>query len=146
MIVIQNDTNYNYDNLIKKVIKQLLLHFDKQSEVVVKLVTQSEIIQLNKDYRDKNQPTNVLAFVSEVPPIIADVLGDIIICLDVVKRESIQQHKAFEDHLTHILLHGFLHLLGYNHIKYNEAEVMESLEIEILANWQIDNPYIIQSK
>jgi probable rRNA maturation factor len=84
----------------------------------------------------------VLSFPSGVPAEIADILGDIVICLEVVEKEARQQNKAFEHHLTHILIHGFLHLLGYDHIKDDEAETMENLEIEILQELQINNPYI----
>jgi probable rRNA maturation factor len=143
MLVLQNETdNHIFDEKIEEIIDFLLERFDKNSEIAVALVSSDEIQQFNFEYRGKDKPTNVLSFPSGVPAEIADILGDIVICLEVVEKEARQQNKAFEHHLTHILIHGFLHLLGYDHIKDDEAETMENLEIEILQELQINNPYI----
>lgn len=113
------------------------------AELTVRLVTEQEIQQLNRQYRGKDQPTNVLSFPAELPDHIElPLLGDVIVCSAVVNREAMQQHKTATDHWAHMVVHGCLHLLGYDHIDNAEAEHMEALEIAILASLNIDNPYI----
>jgi probable rRNA maturation factor len=104
-----------------------------QKDLTVRLVEESEIQQLNRDYRNKDKPTNVLSFSFEdVPEVECEYLGDIVICMDVVRNESAQQDKAFESHFAHMVIHGTLHLCGYDHQTDDEAEVMESLENALL--------------
>jgi len=104
-----------------------------QKDLTVRLVEESEIQQLNRDYRNKDKPTNVLSFSFEdVPGVECEYLGDIVICMDVVRNESAQQDKAFESHFAHMVIHGTLHLCGYDHQTDDEAEVMESLENALL--------------
>ncbi len=94
--------------------------------------------QLNHDFRGKDAPTNVLSFPSDV----SGYLGDIAISLDTIAREASEHGKSVEAHLAHMLVHGLLHLLGYDHETQQEAERMESLEISILCGLGIDNPYV----
>jgi probable rRNA maturation factor len=142
MLVLQNETNNNvFDEKIEEIIAFLLERFDKKSEIAVAIATKAEIQNFNKDYRNLDKPTNVLSFPSGVPIEIADILGDIIICFEVVEVEAQEQNKTFENHLIHMLVHGFLHLLGYDHIDEKDATKMEDLEIEILKDLEIPNPY-----
>ena len=145
MVVIQNYANFDLidENQLVKKLEAILSLLDKQdSEVVYRFVDESEIIQLNKTYRGQNKATNVLSFPSDLPKEIDElILGDVVICTNVITKEAKEQNKVFDDHLTHIALHGTLHLLGYDHIENSDAEIMESLEIEILEKMKIANPY-----
>lgn len=97
---------------------------------------------LNSQYRGKDKPTNVLSFPFEVPDgIELDLLGDLIICADVVEKEAQEQDKPLLHHWAHMVIHGTLHLLGYDHISDDEAEEMEALEIKLLAHLSIPDPY-----
>ncbi|ACV25738.1 rRNA maturation RNase YbeY [Kangiella koreensis] len=114
-------------------------------EMTVRVVEQAESQALNNDYRGKDNPTNVLSFPFEMPEGIEglelSILGDLAICAEVVEQEAAEQKKELRSHWTHMVVHGGLHLLGYDHIKDNEALEMESLEIEILAQLGVENPY-----
>jgi len=122
--------------------KVLAAHEDTGNEVTVRIVTPEESQQLNHQYRGKEKPTNVLSFPFESPPELElPLLGDLIVCADVVAQEAVEQNKALEDHWAHMIIHGCLHLLGYDHIEEEEAEEMESLEIELLASLNIKDPY-----
>lgn len=113
-----------------------------EPELAIKIVSLHESQELNATYRGKDKPTNVLSFAFEQPPgLNLPILGDLAICHDVVVQEAQQQNKSLEAHWSHMLVHGTLHLLGYDHIKDEEAEQMESLEVEILNNLGIDDPY-----
>ncbi len=115
---------------------------DKKLELTIRLVNPDESQQLNYQYRQKNKPTNVLSFPFEVPTgIELNLLGDLVICAQVVEQESQEQNKRLFDHWAHMVTHGCLHLLGYDHINDNEAKEMETLEIKILAKLSISNPY-----
>ena len=114
-------------------------------EVTIRVVDEAESQQLNHDYRGKDKPTNVLSFPFEAPPgIELPLLGDLIICRQVVEREAQEQAKTLFDHWAHLTVHGILHLRGYDHINEDEAEEMEALEIELLAKLSINNPYLIK--
>ncbi|WP_350335825.1 rRNA maturation RNase YbeY [Coralliovum pocilloporae] len=98
---------------------------------------------LNRDYRQKDKPTNVLSFPQSDNPLDdpSGLLGDIILAYETVRREADQSDRSFQDHVTHLIVHGFLHLLGYDHLNDDEAEEMERLEISILGSLDIDDPY-----
>ena len=104
------------------------------SGITVRVVDEDEIAALNQQFRNKNTPTNVLAFPFEsVEEVEYAYLGDIVICLTVVKAESIQQVKSVRSHFAHMVIHGTLHLCGYDHQHDDEAEEMESVEQGILT-------------
>ncbi|MFD1622170.1 rRNA maturation RNase YbeY [Thalassotalea marina] len=113
-------------------------------ELTIRVVDSQESQALNSQYRGKDKPTNVLSFPFEVPEgVEINLLGDLIICAPVVEQEAIEQRKKTNDHWAHMVIHGCLHLLGYDHIDDDEAEEMEALEIEKLNMLAINNPYII---
>ncbi|MEC4728728.1 rRNA maturation RNase YbeY [Shewanella sp. D64] len=113
-----------------------------QAELTIRIVDEAESQSLNSTYRGKDKPTNVLSFPFEAPPEIdIPLLGDLIICASVVEQEAIQQNKPSQAHWAHMVVHGCLHLLGYDHINDAEAEEMESLEIQLIENLGFNNPY-----
>ena len=114
-------------------------------QIGLRLVGLKEAQQLNADYRQKDYATNVLTFEHGVQPD-GTAAGDIVLCLPVLKREAKEQHKDFLCHAAHLIIHGTLHALGYDHIKVREAQHMEHLETNILATMGIDNPYVIHEK
>ena len=119
-----------------------LQELDEDCELSIRLVDSEESAELNSNYRGKENPTNVLSFPFEsLVPIEPRLLGDLVICVPVVEKEASEQHKALECHWAHMVVHGCLHLLGYDHIENSEAEVMESLEINILHSLNMGNPY-----
>ena len=112
------------------------------AEITLRFCTCDEIQALNRQYRHKNKPTNILSFPADLPDFVpSDYLGDLLVCYPVIVQEARQQYKTIADHLTHILVHGCLHLIGYDHISEDEAKQMEQLEIEILRRLDISNPY-----
>ncbi len=114
----------------------------EQAEVSIRITDRDEISELNRTYRDKDGATNVLSFPAELPPELAlPLLGDLVICAPVVEDEARQQGKALQAHWAHMIIHGTLHLLGYDHIDDNDAEVMENLEIAILTDLGFPDPY-----
>jgi probable rRNA maturation factor len=118
----------------------------KPAELSIRIVGTREGRTLNRDYRDKDYATNVLSFPTELPPGVSlPLIGDLAICAPVVTREASEQHKLTRDHWAHMTVHGVLHLLGYDHIDDNEAEVMEALEKRILAKLGIDDPYAAEN-
>ncbi|PVZ85932.1 rRNA maturation RNase YbeY [Serratia sp. S1B] len=123
----------------------VLPQFQEQSEVTVRLVDEAESHQLNLTYRGKDQPTNVLSFPFEAPAgIELPLLGDLVICRQVVEREAVEQQKTLEAHWAHMVVHGSLHLLGYDHIEDEQAEEMESLETEIMQEMGYPDPYLAE--
>jgi probable rRNA maturation factor len=123
--------------------------------LVIRIVDQAEGLQLNRDYRMKEKATNILSFPFEAPPLewgveledegaeILDFshLGDLVICEPVLRQEAMQQHKSLQQHWAHLLVHGTLHLQGFDHISDADANIMEALEISILGNLGFANPY-----
>ncbi len=110
--------------------------------VCIKVVDEAESQALNHTYRGKDQPTNVLSFPSEVPDFVASThLGDLAICATVVEQEATAQNKSLEHHWAHMSIHGVLHLLGYDHMEDDEAEEMEALEVELLKDLGVEDPY-----
>lgn len=134
---------------LKKVVETSLRHIATQSncEIGIACVDNAESQQLNLEYRGKDKPTNVLSFPSDLPDEMAAILdsfpiGDLVICIPVVLQEAIDQQKTPIEHFTHMLVHGTLHLMGYDHeTSETDAEEMEALEIEILKKFGFDNPY-----
>lgn len=119
-----------------------LVQVEEDCELSIRLVDSEESAELNSEYRGKTGPTNVLSFPFEAPiELEPRLLGDLVICLQVVEREAAEQGKAVDEHWAHMVVHGCLHLLGYDHIEDEEAEQMEALEIQILHSINIANPY-----
>lgn len=113
-----------------------------EAELTVRLVESDESQQLNNDYRGKNKSTNVLSFPFQNPPgITLPLLGDLVICKQVVEKEAIEQNKSLDAHWAHMLIHGTLHLLGYDHIIEKEAVEMESLETKLVIELGFPAPY-----
>ena len=113
-----------------------------QAELVIRIVDRDESRSLNSRYRGKDRPTNVLSFPSELPPEVeSGLLGDLVICAPLVVEEARLQDKPLSDHWAHLVVHGVLHLLGYDHEQEREADEMEGLEVEILARQGIPDPY-----
>jgi len=118
--------------------------FQGEAEVTIRVVDEAESQQLNLDYRGKDKPTNVLSFPFQQPPgLELPLLGDLVICAQVVHAEAAEQGKSAQAHWAHMVVHGCLHLLGFDHIKEDEAEEMEAEEIQILAELGFSNPYEI---
>lgn len=115
---------------------------DPRRELTIRFVDADESQALNRDYRGKDKPTNVLSFPFENPPgMTLPLLGDLVICHTVVAREAEEQHKTLEHHYAHMVIHGTLHLLGYDHMDDDEAEAMEQCERVLLAALGIADPY-----
>jgi probable rRNA maturation factor len=110
-------------------------------ELSVVLTDDAAIRALNAQWRKKDEPTNVLSFPA---PANASILGDIVIAYETTAREAAQEQKPLADHLSHLAVHGFLHLLGYDHESDADADVMEQLEREILARLGVPDPYMIR--
>ncbi len=115
-------------------------------ELTIRIVDESEIQDLNRRYRDQDKTTNVLSFEFEnefpsVAEITIGLLGDVVLCHEVIKREARDQTKPLLDHYAHMVTHGVLHLCGYDHQNDVDAEIMEALEKKILAKNNIPDPY-----
>jgi|CXWL01.1.fsa_nt_gi probable rRNA maturation factor len=108
-------------------------------EIAVVLTDDAFVKDLNRQYRGKNKPTNVLSFPAS--PMTSE-LGDIVLAIETIEKEAREQKKTFRNHATHLLVHGFLHLLGYDHIEEKQADIMEKMEIKILEKLGVTNPYL----
>ena len=114
----------------------------QDTEISVRLVDIDEMSQLNLSYRSKSGPTNVLSFPAELPSELdLPLLGDIVICAPIVRREAVEQGKPTEAHWAHMAIHGTLHLLGYDHVEEDEARIMEAMETTIMAGLDYPCPY-----
>jgi len=142
--VAEDITKLAYQKAVRPAILQ-----NRDTELSVVLSDNEEVQILNRDYRGKDKPTNVLSFaalddeesLTLIPQGESLPVGDIIISYQVLKEESAHMGVTFQDHYTHILIHGTLHVLGYDHENEDDATLMESLEIQILAGLGIKNPY-----
>jgi probable rRNA maturation factor len=130
----------------RKWIAAALADRDEAAEVAIRIVGADEGRELNRRYRQRDYATNVLSFPAERPEGLPDdvelpELGDLVICADVVAREAAEQGKRPADHWAHLVVHGTLHLLGWDHLEDAEAEAMEARERGILAGLGIADPY-----
>lgn len=150
----QKDINLNLmEDTFKAVYNHLKVPICKRNiEVSITLSDDKNIRVLNKEYRHKDKSTNVLTFSlynnkkdifrdMEILPVMC--LGDMVFSYETIEKEAEEQNKTFKNHFTHMLIHSYLHLFAYDHIKVKERKEMESIEIEILKKFGIDNPYII---
>lgn len=113
-----------------------------QAELSVRIVDEEEMSALNSQFRHKNRPTNVLSFPAHLQaPLEIPLLGDIAVCAQVVKQEAVDQEKSGTAHWAHMLVHGTLHLLGYDHIEDSDAQEMEALEIKLITRLGFPPPY-----
>jgi len=126
-------------------LKKINANFE-QPEITIRVVSLEESQQLNLTYRNKDKPTNILSFPFEAPEMIPieeldEFLGDLIVCEPIVIEEANSQNKTLESHWAHLLIHGLLHLQGFDHVEEQQAELMEALEIEVLNELGFPNPY-----
>lgn len=129
-------------NQFEQWVTTTLVNYPHDTELTIRIVDEAESAQLNNAYRHKQGPTNVLSFPFSAPEgIDLPLLGDIVICAPLIKKEAKEQAKSELAHWAHIVIHGTLHLLGYDHIEKQAAEEMESIEIEILQKLEFPNPY-----
>jgi len=133
------------DKFLIRCAKTALLELCNKAELTVRLINKSDMQNLNFVYRHQNKPTNVLAFPSSLPACVElpyPFLGDVILCPEVIFEESITQHTPLEAHWAHILIHGILHLLGFDHIQLSDEKIMQTKEIQILKQLGFTNPYL----
>ncbi|MDN3700058.1 rRNA maturation RNase YbeY [Vibrio artabrorum] len=144
-LAVENEQGLPTKQDIQLWLNKTIPQFQENAELTVRIVDTKESHQLNHEYRGKDKPTNVLSFPFEAPPgIDLDLLGDLIICRQVVEKEAEEQNKPLLAHWAHMVVHGSLHLLGYDHIEDDEAEEMESLETEIMQAMGFEDPYILE--
>ncbi|MET0103647.1 MAG: rRNA maturation RNase YbeY [Sedimenticola sp.] len=130
------------DGLFERWIASALSGRRDSAELTIRIVDETESHELNLQYRGKDRPTNVLSFPFEAPEVVeSDLLGDLVICAPVVAREAEEQGKTLEAHWAHMVVHGTLHLLGFDHQNEQEAEEMEGLEREIIEVMGYPDPY-----
>ncbi|QDC98324.1 rRNA maturation RNase YbeY [Candidatus Methylopumilus universalis] len=114
---------------------------DKNAEITIRIVDNDESINLNNIYRKKKYPTNVLSFLVDDE---VHLIGDIVLCAPVIEKEALEQSKKLEAHYAHLIIHGALHLYGYDHKNKKDADIMEAKEIKILTKLGYKNPYLIE--
>ena len=118
-----------------------------ETEMTIRIVDEEESQTLNREYRGKDYPTNVLSFPFEVPEgIELPLLGDLVICRQVMECEAKEQQISLASHWAHLAVHGTLHLLGYDHIEEAEAEEMEGLETKIMQKLGFEDPYLSEKE
>lgn len=125
------------EKALRRFINAAYLSTNQTTEVTLRIVDEVESQDLNFEYRQKKRPTNVLAFPYEMP----EYLGDLVVCEPIVVKEAKAQGKSILAHWAHLLVHGTLHLQGYDHIKKDDQHTMEALEIKILKQLNFPNPY-----
>ncbi len=146
-IDLQNDSGFREipePSLFERWVRAALQRPYKELEQTIRIVDEAESRRLNRDYRGRDKPTNVLSFPSELPSELLDYecLGDLVICAPVVEAEAREQGKPLQAHWAHLVVHGMLHLQGLDHETEAEAARMEALEIEILKSLGHTNPYL----
>ena len=131
-------SDFDAESLAHKIVPFALntAQFNEPTEVSILLTDDGAIRLLNKQYRGKDKATNVLSF-----PMGGEVLGDIVIAFETMMAEAVAMNVPAQDHFTHLLVHGVLHLLGHDHEAEEQAETMENLEISILSSLGVENPY-----
>ncbi|MBU0800617.1 MAG: rRNA maturation RNase YbeY [Alphaproteobacteria bacterium] len=146
-------TGLPLDELVNSAIAAAIAHAEHPDDIMGRdielsvVLTDDKTVQtLNAEYRGKDKPTNVLSFATldgddPLPPEGPIHIGDIVLAFETLEREAAELQKPLSDHLTHLLVHGTLHLLGYDHENDSDANVMESLEITVLEIFGIENPY-----
>lgn len=140
-------TNIPTEAELQRYLEAAVTPFQTEAEVTIRLVDEAESQQLNFDYRHKDKPTNVLSFPFQAPPgIELPLLGDLVICVQVVAQEALEQNKTLEAHWAHMVVHGCLHLLGFDHINDTDAEEMEAEEVQILQELGFADPYFIDER
>lgn len=152
IIINQEDSawgNLSFD--IEKATHDTILHvlkkrhfFLQEGEVSVILANDEMLHHLNKTYCHQDKPTNVLSFGYGEKALDSGILGDVFLSFETIERESIKQKKTFHHHYIHLIIHGILHLLGYDHEDKDEAKRMENIEIELLESLNISNPYMVR--
>jgi len=146
-VAVEEPSNLPTESQFQQWLSHTLATAQPNAEVTIRLVDSEESHQLNLEYRGKDKPTNVLSFPFEAPPSVElDLLGDLVICKQVVESESNQQDKPLVAHWAHMVVHGSLHLLGYDHIEDDEAEEMEALESQIMQQLGFDDPYVAEKE
>jgi probable rRNA maturation factor len=116
---------------------------DQDAEITIRIVGSDESKNLNAMYRKKKYPTNVLSFLVDDAH---HLIGDIVLCAPVIEQEALNQSKNLEAHYAHLIIHGALHLYGYDHENKKDAEIMEKKEIKILTKLGYKNPYLLEEK
>ena len=136
------DENIPSDEEFRRWVAQVLPKHKQHFELTIRVVGLKESQSLNAQFRNKDKPTNVLSFPSDLPEgIDIPLLGDLVVCAPVVEAEAREQNKSLGAHWAHMVVHGTLHLLGYDHEDESEAEAMESLETQILNALNFPAPY-----
>ena len=129
---------------LKKWVTLVLTQQKATGSITIRIVDGTESQRLNHTYRGKNKPTNVLSFPfaqAETFTLPEKILGDLVLCAPLIEQEAVEQNKPLTAHWAHLIIHGTLHLLGYDHMINEEAEMMEVLEIKLLAQLGYPNPY-----
>ncbi|CAM4036628.1 MULTISPECIES: rRNA maturation RNase YbeY [Vibrio] len=146
-LAVEDDSQLPSEQDFQSWLEYTITQFQPDAELTIRIVEVEESHQLNHDYRGKDKPTNVLSFPFEAPPEVEiNLLGDLVICKQVVEDEAVQQQKPLLAHWAHMAVHGSLHLLGYDHIQDDEAEEMESLETEIMQGLGFEDPYLAEKE
>lgn len=131
------------DTELQSWVELALQDYSPDAEVLIRIVDSDEISALNQQYRHKQGATNILSFPIEIPEGVEgiDLLGDLVVCASVLEQEALSQEKELKNHWAHIIIHGILHLLGYDHVEESDADEMEAKEILMLQKIHINNPY-----
>jgi probable rRNA maturation factor len=138
----QHDCQVPLQQTLERWVRAALEPDNSDAQLTLRIVDERECQQLNRQYRHKDEPTNVLSFPFEAPPgVPVPLLGDVVICAPVVAREAREQGKTAEAHWCHLVVHGVLHLLGFDHMEEDQAQLMEDHERRILEKLGFADPY-----